>query len=433
MATKDRATLKTDLTTSFPDNGTGLITPAILRGQQTDIIDSFSNLIDDSNVPDSVIFVTSEDDFPAPIGGISTLEEKTYLISAAGAIDVSFRLKFANSRTVVTGLGRLFSTLNFTAASVSDANIINDIDISVTLTDIFLESPNAPMFDCVGGSNSIFTLETCVLDNCTDLGQIDGFVRTQINGGSLIGFNITGGMDILGASATVLINDIQSAANSVAPTFSLNDAGLAVTNLSITNITASLLTGTNKFADVDPTKVVQGIIADSSYSSTDPVGTAIDNATPNFVVDRVQGVEETRKIGSVSRAPGTVVIALQSTPVEIGGSWLGANLSQFSALNPGIQYDGLPAGDIFHITATVSGSKPGGTGSDVYTCAIYNNDVLIADSLSISEISDKGGSFFMDTFTTLVTNDHLTLYISNEDSTNDFDLTEAKISLSRVS
>ncbi len=386
-----------------------------------------------TGTPSDLVFVTSENDFPAPAGDLSTLEEKTYLISRAGIIDVSFGVKFANLRTIITGFGRLSATLRFTNTS-ANANIVNDTGLPVTITDTFIESPNAPMFDCVGdGATSIFTVEGCILGNCADLGKIDSFVRTQINGGTLIAADVTGGLDILGTSDTVLLNDIQSAANNVTPTFNMDDPGLAITNLSVTNIAISTLTGSNQFAEVDPTKVTAGLVADSSFNIDDALGTSINNATVNFIVDRVQGIEETRKIGSVSRAPGTIAIAMVSTPVEIGGSWLGANLSQFSALNPGIQYDGLPAGDIFQISATVSGSKAGSTGSDVYTCAIYNNDVLIADSLAISEISDKGGSFFMNTFTTLTTNDHLTLFISNEDSTNDFDLTEAKISINRVS
>lgn len=386
-----------------------------------------------SALPADIVFVETEADFPAPSAGYSDLEEKTYLISTAGVTTVSFGLRWVNSRTVLTGFGRLFGVLQFTNVSASDANIINDADVSVTLTDVFIESPDAPMFDCVGGSNSIFTVSACILDNCTDLGTIDGFVRTQVNNGTLIGFNVTGGLDILGANGTILLQDMQSAANAATPTFSLNDAGFTCTNLSIANVTATLLTGSNKFAEIDPTKVTGGLVSDSAFTSTDPVGAAINNTTPNFIVSRVQGVEETRKIGSVSRAPGTIAIATQSTPVEIGGSWLGASLSQFSELNPGIQYVGLPGGDVFQISAAVSGSKAGATGSDIYTCAIYVNDVLVADSLAISEISDKGGSFVMNTFATLATNDHITLYISNEDTDEDFDLTEAKISVNRVS
>jgi len=50
MATKDKATLTSDLATLFPDNNTELITPAILRSQQTDIIDSFNNIPDDGRI-----------------------------------------------------------------------------------------------------------------------------------------------------------------------------------------------------------------------------------------------------------------------------------------------------------------------------------------------------------------------------------------------
>jgi len=38
MAQKDRATLLADLLVSYPNNAAGLITPTILRSQQTDII-----------------------------------------------------------------------------------------------------------------------------------------------------------------------------------------------------------------------------------------------------------------------------------------------------------------------------------------------------------------------------------------------------------
>jgi len=383
-------------------------------------------------IPADIVFVQSETDFPVPVGGISTLEEKTYLLAKSGDIPVSFRLKYAFGRTVITGLGQLVSTLQLTATS-SLANIINDAGISMNITDAFIESPNAPMFGGVGGANAIFTLSNCVVDNCADLGQIDGFVRTAINNGTLIGFNVTGGLKILGTSPTVLIQDVQSAANNATPTFIMDDAGLSINDLNIANVTASLLTGSNQFAEIDPTKITGGLVADSSFSTASgALGAAIDNATPNIIVDRVRGIQDTRKLGSASRAPGLVTIVTQSVPVEIGGSWLGANLSQFSALNPGIEYDGASGGDIFKISATVSGSKAGATGSDIYTCAIYINDVLVADSLSISEISDKGGSFFMDTFTTLDNLDHITLYLSNEDSTENFNLTEAKISVNRV-
>lgn len=416
------------------DTGNETTNDIILKGSDLVYQDAGGTFIGIGAIQeDGIVNVTSEADFPTPVGGISTLEEKTYLISKAGEFDVSFRLKFASSRTVLIGFGRLFSVMNFTNTSASDANIINDPGISVSISDTFIKSPNAPMFDLDGAGVAILTISNCILDDCANLGTLTGFVRDQINNGTLIGFAVTGGFDMLGAHGTIIIQDIQSAADAAKPTFTMTDSGFTCANLSISNVTASLLTGTNKFADIDPGKVAAGIVSDSSFSSTDPVGVDINNTTPNFIVDRVVGIEATRKIGSVSRAPGTVTIVTQSVPVEIDGSWTGVNLSQFATLNPGIEYIGAPANDVFAISATVSGSKAGGTGSDIYSCAIYINDVLVADSLFIAEISDKGGSFSMSTFTILAKNDHITLYVSNEDSTNDFELTEAKISVNRVS
>jgi hypothetical protein len=72
MATKDRSTLLSDLLVSFPNNTSGLITPAILRGQQTDIIDSVYNLIDES--PVNEISISTEADFPTQDGTTITLE-----------------------------------------------------------------------------------------------------------------------------------------------------------------------------------------------------------------------------------------------------------------------------------------------------------------------------------------------------------------------
>ncbi len=60
MSEKNRATLLADLLVAFPDNASGLITPVVLRGQQTDIIDSYLNLIDEAI---GLISIASEQDW----------------------------------------------------------------------------------------------------------------------------------------------------------------------------------------------------------------------------------------------------------------------------------------------------------------------------------------------------------------------------------
>jgi hypothetical protein len=46
MAVKDKATLTSDLNSTYPDNVSGLITPASVRGQQVDMIDSLVDILE---------------------------------------------------------------------------------------------------------------------------------------------------------------------------------------------------------------------------------------------------------------------------------------------------------------------------------------------------------------------------------------------------
>ncbi len=58
MALKDRIALKTELTALFPDNTTGLVTPAVCRQMISDLIDSQFNLEDDTVAPGEIQHIT---------------------------------------------------------------------------------------------------------------------------------------------------------------------------------------------------------------------------------------------------------------------------------------------------------------------------------------------------------------------------------------
>ncbi len=379
----------------------------------------------------NVIPVTTEADFPAPVAGVVDIGADVYELVTTAGVTFSSVLKFSDSRGFVKGQSDISTALIFTRSAAS-ANIINDTGISVRMETMAVQSANAPLFDCVGDVLSLFTLDNITLSTMADIGQVDSFVGIEINS-PLIASSVTGGLDVLGTPSIVNIRNTRSAANNVTPTFSFNDAGLSIGSLAITGCAAPLLTTTNQFADIDPTKITEGLVSDCTFAGTQPLGTSIDNETANFVINQVAGVESTRKIGSSAlTSPITVTISVISTPVEVGGTWATGTVSQFSLLSPGIQFDGIGAQDVFLVTASISGTKPGGTGSNIYTGAIYNNDVLIASSLDTAEISDKGGRLLMATFTTLTALDHLTLYVSNEDNTDDLDVISAEITTFRV-
>ncbi len=113
MATKSRDTLKSDLNTSFPDNNTELITPQVLRDQQTDIIDSLNSSVirdvsvsgnsainDDLIYCDGTLTMTLIDPSTAikPVT-ITNISGVTTLASAAGTLAVT-TLNVAESVTL---------------------------------------------------------------------------------------------------------------------------------------------------------------------------------------------------------------------------------------------------------------------------------------------------------------------------------------------
>ncbi|MEE9303619.1 MAG: hypothetical protein V3U84_07510, partial [Thiotrichaceae bacterium] len=250
---------------------------------------------------------------------------------------------------------------------------------------------------------------------------------------TLIGFDVSGGLDFLGAHGTIIVDAVQSAANTSIPTFNMSDSGFFCTNLNMTKVVASLLTGSNKFALIDPTKVTGALIADSIFSVTDPLGPDINNETINFIVDRVAGIEETRKIGAISAESITVNIVTAGVPVKVLGTWVGSNLSQFETDGSSIKYVGENIGDIFNIKASINGTK--GTPSaivETYTGAIYIDNIVVSDSMTISQINDTSGIFVMSTFMNLVPNKVINLYVSNETNNDDLIISSAKIEINRV-
>ncbi len=121
MTTKNRATLTTDLQTAFPDNGSGLITPSVLRDQQTDIIDSFAALLDD-RVSVIVVAVGSH---AADQGPTATDTSHQVLFGAGGTITGDMTINADGSVTCgTTGSYLFFTNLTYGRSSgVSFAEI----------------------------------------------------------------------------------------------------------------------------------------------------------------------------------------------------------------------------------------------------------------------------------------------------------------------
>ena len=282
----------------------------------------------------------------------------------------------------------------------------------------------------VGGT--VVSIEDSILDNCSDLGVFKDLIRVSITSNTLVGYLVTGGLKFLGSCGTVIFNNLQSGANTVSPTFDLTDSGLSVGSLQIASCTANLLTGTNKFAELDPNRITRALITDSLFTSTDPLGSLVDNETPNFIINRVGGVSSTKKLGVISLdSPYTLPISTQSTPVLVGGSWQGVTLSQFQLNGTTLEFLGEGTGETFRISCNINAEKAGSTGSATYSCRLLVSGTPVGDTIS-APISDKGGSIKISAFVDLQAGADITFDISNESSTSDLDISSVTLEAYRV-
>lgn len=138
MTTKNRATLLADLLVVFPDNASELITPAVLRGQQTDIIESYLNFLTDAS---EVRRISSEQDWidnTADLGGgVRQMQNNfTYLVS--GSVDHSFTIR-AQGINRVTSDNVISASNNYTGTgfaysctSASDGISFDNITITAS-------------------------------------------------------------------------------------------------------------------------------------------------------------------------------------------------------------------------------------------------------------------------------------------------------------
>ena len=378
--------------TGLPSATTPLAGDEVLAAVQSGVSSQLTADDIAQQVP-AIVYVRSEADLPAPVGGIITLDAVSYYPASPTPITITNRVRFADESTEIIGLSRSTAALEFTQAT-GLGSIINDAGINVNIQNCILSSPTSPMFDCTGDATTIFGVEGCILTNTADLGTVDDFVRVDLNG-NLFDFGLVGSLKLTGACTTISIQNCQSAADSATGVIDLTGSSLVCNALVLGQCQSSLLTGTNKFINIDPTKITSGLVFNlGTGASTSPLG-AIGSDTINFNISDVQNVGDTRKLGHINLVPPTTVaLTAVGVAVEVGGTWsLDTISSQFSQLGAGngLKFDGINTDEVYQIIGKVYGTRASGGASDRYTGCIRLNGVCLPDSAATVDISDRGG------------------------------------------
>jgi len=382
------------------------------------------------------VFIASANDFPTPVGGVSTLLPQAYVISSGLVIDLDFSLKFVDSRTALIGMDKSTAFINFTS-NVPVAGIINDTGVNVTLLNLTLASNSVPLFACSGNGIATFSLNNSLVSNNTgqSIGELTEFIAVnfeEVENSPLS----TGSILFKGVNGSINIEESISFSPG-AVWLDFTDATFSASTVSLEGCSHSLLTGVSKFADIDPTKVFGGAVDKCFFvGSTAPLG-AIGADTANFIITDTLGVSDTKKAAISNLVPPeTVSIAAVGNPVPIEGTWSLTSGSQFSqgVGSNSLIFDGINFNDdeTFLISTHLSCTKSGGGGAKLYTFRILKNGSPIAGGEGTVDVSDRGGSIFLRAFDNCQTGDEYSIDVQNTENSDDFTVNTADMTILRT-
>ena len=343
MSQKTRTALKTGLSTFYPDNITGLITPLATRTQNTDQIDSAGNLVDTNTwaalnnftgglqvegapvTGTGIVLIIDEASFPVQDATTITLKsKKIYLLGA----DLSTTKRFiVEDAAVLTSLNILGHVLTYTGTG----DMFTGVDASFTIREILINYPNANQAfnftDNVGGQKLFLSEKTRTVTG-TKHGTFNNMQTVLIEGSSHL--SLTDGITLTGAD-WVIISISKLFMNSV-------DAGFI--GIDFTTAVSPTIE-IDDFIAIDPTPGAIGIKA-AAGSANVPTGqlATVSGCDFNNMDTPISGVSKsdtlrwrflnnagikdsiTDSLLSLTANATATVITTISTPVKVAGTWV---------------------------------------------------------------------------------------------------------------
>jgi hypothetical protein len=410
MATKDRSTLLSDLLVSFPNNTSGLITPAILRGQQTDIIDSVYNLIDES--PVNEISISTEADFPTQDGTTITLE-------------TGFAYKLTN---LVTTAKRFICEVN--SALVGPSLNIPALVYTGTLPmftttarfyalQLNFSCASSDMLDHNGPGFVVMT--SCVCSSCDSPGDVSGGLVTLTHT-SIFGITASGLTWSGTGNSFIVFDSIITTVNAM----TLVDFSTATfTDISIGDSTitgpvgSTAISGTTASGNMESGRI--GVISNSFIGGD---GTALNNISNDddswqFLLN--DNIGDTHPDGLLSMQGNATDTTIGSAGVGVlaAGTWVVEFDSQGTGTTAGrFTYSGVRPVHL-PLTAAIT-IEPTTGGSQVMGAMIAINGVAVANSLRTGTASSGNPTSITIPWQAIFSStDYVEVFVTNEDTTND--------------
>ena len=381
----------------------------------------------------NVTYIYSESDFPAPSGGIITLENKAYNI--VGAVSIANKLRFPSS-----GSCAIFSdvdgtdTLTYTGTgAMFDTPSSDGFAVLRSLT----MSTNDTFFNISGTSAGFFAVFKCSFVSSTSMGSISG-VGVIIKTTDI--FDFGQGISLVGNSGATLSGNRIAFGRNLASTTLVSISGTHVDILISDNFFETA--GSNEtIFDIDSSSSTSGAVCagnnfDLAAGGTifDPTGTNQTDIDWKFAAN--SGLADSRSTGGMDlTGPETVAIASIGVPVIINDvSTSGTNIWSlldverftFSTTLGRLTYIGKDDISI-EVKAKFNIEKVGG-GADEIGVLVAKNGVVQPSSLSVSKNSTVTEVTTFARFS-MVTDDFIETAAQNSDATADVIVTNAVVSI----
>lgn len=317
-----------------------------------------------STVPERIVVVNQESDFPTQDASTITLETNTmYQISN---LVVTAKRFIVQERAALTGMGQLIDALQYTGTGTMFTS--ND---SWEMFSIGVSCPNGTLWDCSATDNDQFLIcKNVTVRQCQNIGT---FTKTGLFFDSCSfplvtgqGFVLTGGaghngmlcteMQVIGTSPTFVAFDLDNISTSLMRLDNSTTIGTSVGSVALKGLAGSgnILAG---FRGVVQLSTLSG----GAMQALD----GIDEQDNRWFFSNVIGTEDSRnKADAYLTAQETVSVSTSSTFYEInGGNWISDINDRFSVGSDGVfTYSGEVPIEV-RVLGSITMEKVGG-GSD---------------------------------------------------------------------
>jgi len=298
---------------------------------QTDLQQQFED-----TTPNNVVEINSEGDFPAPSGGVITLEAKTYNIG--DSITTSNRFVMVDG-TVITGNNPFAFPFTYTGTGT----MFTGVNSSSGFDFILLNAPSGQLFDFSStlGNGSTFGLNVVTVASCAKFGTFENLRSVNIT--NVNSFNVEQGITLSGTGNWERVAISRFGATTNKPDFIALDLSNSVLlsaevdNLNVIGVPGAVgVSGLANSANITSGSVFS-ISSSEFLGGMTTLGGSLNANDTGFSYDVVSGVIASKVIGHCYIATSQSTDISSGVEVPVAGVFTqGAESSQSTTSSTGV-------------------------------------------------------------------------------------------------